>query len=443
MRYPVILVCSLSLAPESNVLGLLKGIQLQILKTTTPRTTIELLHDTNIDLIVLVNTKSNSKDTLDLVAKLRTIDSLVPIVFITYYSSEQLVIDALKVGVNDYLKPPITKKSFLSSIYSNLTSKDTLHSPQNHISMHDDQEVTPMVTGSSPSMQKIVQQLISISKTDSTVLVTGETGTGKELAAQFIHQRSSRNSGPFICINCAAIPDSLVESELFGYESGAFTGAIASKKGLLESANNGTLFLDEIGDMTPFAQAKILRSIELKESSRLGGGSLRKLNFRVIAATNRSPEELMEENLFRKDLYYRLSVACVNIPPLRDRKEDLYELSNHFIDDLQKKYGLPVNGVTQKTMISMLQHHWPGNVRELRNFLEAGFIHNSGNNDGQLEIPSPVDPTIRISTRKPNYEKELILQALSESNWNKSETARKLNCSRMTLYRKIAKYNII
>lgn len=274
-------------------------------------------------------------------------------------------------------------------------------------------------------------------------MITGETGTGKELVAESIHAQSPRKREPLVRVNCAALPDSLVESELFGYDRGAFTGAEAVKKGKFESAGDGSVFLDEIGDMNPYAQAKILRSIERKEICRLGGNSNIPLNFRVIAATNRDPEGLIISEQFRSDLYYRLDVARVHIPPLRDRKEDIPLLAEYGIAKLNRRYNRHIEGISANARSMLQRYNWPGNVRELMNVLEATYIDPPGKKIRCRNLPRKFIMRFESSGRLPNDERRFIVSTLLESNWNKSFAAQKLKWSRMTLYRKMAKYNIV
>lgn len=296
--------------------------------------------------------------------------------------------------------------------------------------------------GDSESIKEIKMSLLRIAATDSTVLITGETGTGKELAAGIIHKNSPQSKMPFICINCAAIPDSLLESELFGYERGAFTGAIVSKAGKFEQANGGTIFLDEIGDMNQYAQAKVLRAIEMKEVYRLGGKSDIPLHIRIIAATNKDPEQMIHEGRFRKDLFYRLNIARIHLPPLRDRKEDILDLIEYCIRKLNRRFGRDVEGLSEEALTYLINYEWPGNVRELKNMMEAIFINLPSHNTPIIDLPKNFMKHIKKTDGLFNTEKEKMLSTLFATRWNKTKAAQKLNWSRMTLYRKMAQYDI-
>ena len=296
--------------------------------------------------------------------------------------------------------------------------------------------------GNSLEIWKLKTYLRKVAMTDSHVLITGETGTGKELAAEYIHQHSTRRAKPLVTINCAALPDGLLESELFGYERGAFTGAVSAYVGKLKHADGGTVLFDEIGEMSPYAQAKILRVIESKEVYPLGGRRSIPVNIRIMAATNRDLDHEMASNGFRKDLYFRLNVARIKLPPLRERKEDIPLLIDHFAQKYRGEFGRQIEGFTDEALDLLKTSDWPGNIRELMNLIESIFIDpptgkiNVGDLPESMQSPGP-------SRHNPiPEERELLLSALSQTNWNKSQAAERLHWSRMTLYRKMAKHHI-
>jgi len=297
--------------------------------------------------------------------------------------------------------------------------------------------------GSSLAMWKVKTYLRKVAQTDSHVLITGETGTGKELAAQYIHHHSARRAKPLVTINCAALPDGLLESELFGYERGAFTGATSSYSGKLKLADGGTVLFDEIGDMSPYAQAKILRVIETKEVYPLGGRKSVPLDIRIIAATNRDLDQRIRSNEFRQDLYFRLNVARVHLPPLRERKEDIPLLTDHFLQKFSAQFGKEIEGFSDEAMELLLRYDWPGNIRELVNLTERILIDPPRERVTVANLPESM--RYRTSGRQENVptEREILLYTLSQTNWNKSKAAERLHWSRMTLYRKIAKYRIV
>jgi transcriptional regulator with PAS, ATPase and Fis domain len=289
-------------------------------------------------------------------------------------------------------------------------------------------------------MQRVREGIAKLARVNSHVLITGETGTGKELAAELIHRMSPRGHRPFVCLNCAAIPDTLLESELFGYERGAFTGAFGSQRGKLEEAEDGTIFFDEVGDMSMAAQAKVLRTIENREVSRLGSHGLRVIRCRVVAATNQDLERCVVEGQFRKDLYFRLNVARLQLPPLRDRMEDIPELCVRFIRQFNQEMGAAVERLSDEVLRDFTNYHWPGNVRELKNTVEATFIVAQSGTITRDMLP----PLFRLGAGSSGLagERDQLLATLLETNGNKSRAAEKLNFSRMTLYRKLARHRI-
>jgi DNA-binding NtrC family response regulator len=350
------------------------------------------------------------------------------------HSSEALAIASLRAGVNDYLKMPLSSEELLACV-------------NRHVSM-DEKDVstfaaTTGMIGNSKAMREISSFLARVAASDSTVLITGETGTGKELAAAMIHEQSARRKKPFVCVNCAALPENLVESELFGYERGAFTGAFNAHLGKFEVANGGTVFLDEICDMTSFAQAKFLRTIESREIYRLGGKKVIPLDVRITAATNKDPEAMVSAGKFREDLYYRLNVARIHLPPLRERQEDIRCLISYGIAKLNRKYRRNVQGLSEEAIILLMRYDWPGNVRELMNLLEATFINLPQKEIAFADLPKLFQQKLKETENIPGNERKRILSALLETKWNKAEAARKLQWSRMTLYRKISRYNIV
>lgn len=302
--------------------------------------------------------------------------------------------------------------------------------------------IDPLLIGESRSMRSIKDFLPKVAATDCNVLVTGETGTGKEQVVRLIHEYSPRHDKPLMCVNCAALPDSLLESELFGYEKGAFTGAGSAYAGKLRGAEGGTVFFDEIGDMSPYAQAKILRAIESREIHHLGGTKSIPLDIRIVAATNQNLDCLVAEHRFRSDLYYRLNVARIHLPPLRDRKEDIPLLADYYIGRLNERFGRRIEGLSVEALFCLLCYQWPGNVRELKNLLEAIFIDPPLNRISLSDLPEHLQSTSAAKKPPAQNERELLLSALFSTRWNKSQAARKLHWSRMTLYRKMAKYHI-
>jgi transcriptional regulator with PAS, ATPase and Fis domain len=298
------------------------------------------------------------------------------------------------------------------------------------------------IVGESGVICELKQYIRNVAHTDANVLITGETGTGKELVAEMIHRNSARRSKPFVCVNCAAIPDTLLESELFGYERGSFTGAHTCREGRFQAAGGGTIFLDEIGDMSPYAQAKILRVVESKEVQPIGARTGGRVDFRIIAATNRDLESPEATPAFRRDLYFRLNVARIHLPALRERKSDIPILIDHYIREFNRQFGRDFEGFTEEAMLKFLQYDWPGNVRELRNAMESSFVDFGLSGPGLAGLPRQVRDRLSGMAQMHPTERELLIAALTATDWNKSKAARRLQWSRMTLYRKMARYNV-
>jgi len=392
----------------------------------------------NLDLLIVSTGLGVGDAGLDVVQLLRQLNRKLPIILLVVNSCEDLAIAALKAGVADYFKLPFSFLTLLASVQHCLAAEV----PSEREMLPSKNENGHEMIGGSPSMQEIRTYLHKVAASESNTLITGETGTGKELVASLIHRYSRRRHHPFICINCAAIPDSLLESELFGYERGAFTGAYSLKEGKLKLADGGTLFFDEIGDMSPYAQAKILRAIESKTVERLGGTKSVPLNIRVIAATNRNLDQLVAEEKFREDLYFRLNVASIHLPPLRERKEDLPMLCQYYVETMNRQFGQRIEGVTDETLASLLRHDWPGNVRELKNVIEAAFVNQPARRITLADLPQQFRARLSAAIGLPQDERDQLLDALLTTNWNKSKVAQIMKWSRMTVYRKMTKYHL-
>jgi transcriptional regulator with GAF, ATPase, and Fis domain len=300
------------------------------------------------------------------------------------------------------------------------------------------------VVGQSAEWMDVLKKATQVAATDTTVLLSGESGTGKEVVARFIHRASLRRSGPFVALNCAALPEQLLESELFGYERGAFTGAQQSKPGQIELAAGGVLFLDEVSEMTPSAQAKFLRVLQEREFQRLGGTRLLKANVRVVAATNRELRKAVERGDFREDLYYRLQVFDIRIAPLRERPADILPLTESFLQEIGKSFGRPPAGLTRDARETLVLHDWPGNVRELRNALERAAILCEGGliRAQHLSLHRSTRPLGLVTTDLNTVERDTIVQVMRDCRWNKSRAAKRLGLSRTQLYVRLRKYDL-
>ncbi|MGB0911584.1 MAG: sigma 54-interacting transcriptional regulator [Nitrospirales bacterium] len=393
------------------------------------------------DLAVIDVSLSQSKRGLELGKDLRQSDQTIPILLITKESSESFALTALRTGITDYVKEPCSHEEFSERVMYCL--KQRRARALTRLEEHGNYEsLENVLIGTSPTILEVRADIKKIAQTQSNLLITGETGTGKEVVAQAIHRNSQRRNKAFVCVNCAAIPGTLLESELFGYEQGAFTGAIQTQKGKLEQAQDGTILFDEIGDMELSAQAKVLRAIEERQVHRLGGGKNHPLNIRVIAATNQNLELAIDQKQFRSDLFYRLNIARIHLPPLRERKEDIPALIQHFIREFNPKFHREVEKLTDAALESLLKYSWPGNVRELRNLIEASFIHLPNPATRHMELPEQFRKKEKENASLPQDERDLILSALLTTKWSRTKAAKKLEWSRMTLYRKMAKHDI-
>jgi transcriptional regulator with PAS, ATPase and Fis domain len=298
------------------------------------------------------------------------------------------------------------------------------------------------LVGCSDAMTRLRAYLPKLARSDVSVLITGETGTGKERVAELLHARSARHARPLIPINCAAVPEHLFESELFGHARGSFTGAVADYPGKLRLAEGGTMFLDEIGDMSPMAQAKLLRVLETREIFPVGGRTAVPVDVRFIAATNQDLETLVEQQRFRRDLYYRLNVARIAVPPLRDRPEDIPALFRHFLGQVGNRVGGTPLEPTPEVLAELMRYAWPGNAREVRNLVECLFVAPPTDVIRWVDLPEAFRRTAGRSVQVVSSERDRLVAALEATNWNKSRAAVEIRCSRMTLYRRLAKFHL-
>lgn len=394
------------------------------------------------DLVVIDVSHTRAQRGLELGKELRQYDQTIPLLLITQDSSEDLALAALRTGINDYVKEPFTHEEFSERLNHWINHGSIQYLVRQQKKPEDSDSLTQSLVGTSSLIQDVRADIPKMAWTQSNVLITGETGTGKEVVAQAIHRNSDRRDKDFVCLNCAAIPETLLESELFGYERGAFTGAIHGKQGKLEQAQDGTILFDEIGDMELSAQTKILRAIEERQVQRLGGSDSHPLNIRIIAATNQDLEQAVNQKQFRSDLFYRLNVARIHLPPLRERKEDIPDLVQHFIHEFNPKFHREVEGFTDEALDSLLHYSWPGNVRELRNLIEASFIHLASPTTRHMDLPPQFGANARECASLPQNERDLILSVLLSTKWSRTKAAQKLQWSRMTLYRKMIKHKI-
>jgi len=396
----------------------------------------------NVDAVVVCSSQPDPLDSIYLLERFKSLGHDMSIFLVARHGSEKKAVAALRSGATDYFSGPDANEELTRCIKHHLHDRAAAFEISSAEKIKEQNGESELV-GSSRQIQELRDYLLKVANRDSIVLVTGETGTGKELTADYIHSHSRRKNMPLIRINSSAMPEQLVESELFGYEKGAFTGAVSAKPGKFEQAHGGTLFLDEIGEMSSFAQAKILRILECGRVHRLGGSVATDIDVRIIAATNQDLEQLVEQGRFRKDLFFRLNVARVHLPPLRDRREDIPVLLGKFVKDFNMLFGLHTKGFSEKAWFSLLKYDWPGNIRELRNVLEATYINGPSDTITFRDLPKPFQQMFYGGDFRPKSERDQVLSALFAANWNKSKAAEKLNWSRMTLYRKMAKHQIV
>lgn len=414
-------------------------------------TACRLVEKNRLDL-VLMDLRMKRMDGDVAQKKMAGINPDLPVVIMTAYGSVRSAVEALKSGADNYLTKPIDideLKILVKKTLQQRQLKDENRDLKEQLGKRFD---LGNIIGNSPSMRAMIETLMLVAPSEATVLIQGESGTGKELVASALHHNSPRKSNPFIKVNCAALPETLLESELFGHEKGAFTGAAGPRKGRFERADRGTLFLDEIGEMAQATQAKILRVLQEREFEPVGGSRSIRVDARILSATNRNLEEEIAANRFREDLYYRLNVVTITVPPLRERLPDIPLLAEHFLDRYAAKNHRTFKGIVPQAMDLLIRYSWPGNVRELENVIERAVIMASGDRIDTEHLPNAINDQERSSTgRSPvlpsgrslkEVEKEMILQTLDDKGGNRTKTAKILGISRRTLQLKLKEYGI-
>ncbi len=395
--------------------------------------------------LLLADMKMPGMSGLDLLCKIKEIDTDCIFILITAFASVPTAIKALKDGAYDYITKPVDPDELANVVEKALHQKKLINE-NTQLKDRFEEIIRPdNLIGESKEMQKIFDLINTVSQTDTTVMIRGESGTGKELVAKAIHINSKRKFFPIVTVNCGALAETILESELFGHEKGAFTGAHYKRKGKFEMADGGTIFLDEIGTVSPKMQIELLRVIETKQFMRVGGNENIHSDFRVIAATNEPLENLMKEGKFREDLYYRLNVFTIFIPPLRERKEDIPVLADFFIKKFNAQMNKSVKGVSKEAMDFLLNYNWPGNVRELENAVERALVVGKNELIQIADLPFHVTPfnlNDEGDSSLSAIEKRHIQNTLEGNSWNISKTAEVLKIDRVTLYNKISKYGL-
>ncbi len=411
---------------------------------------LPFLENRSVDLILL-DMKMVRMDGMATLTALSQTGHTIPVIVITAFSSVESAVKAMKKGAFDYITKPVDIEELKIALARTLSFQKLSDENDNLKDRIGERFTFNNIIGSSQVMQEMFATLTLIAPSDATVLIIGESGTGKELIANALHENSQRKDSPFIKLNCAALNENLLESELFGHEIGAFTGASTKRKGRFELAHRGTLFLDEIGDMSLPTQAKILRVLQEGQFERLGGSETISVDVRLLAATHRNLSAMMKEGSFRQDLFFRLSVVPVHLPALRQRVIDIPDLTNFFLKRYAKKNRKDIKGFHPESINILMQYDWPGNIRELENVIERAVILCFGERITPQELPphllSDYVQTININTENKDFtlrdmEKEMIRSTLAATNGNKSQTAKKLGVARQTLLNKIKEYEL-
>jgi DNA-binding NtrC family response regulator len=401
--------------------------------------------------LVLTDFKLPGMSGLEMLQLIRRQDSHVPVIVMTAFGTVENAVEAMKAGAADFLLKPFSL-DHLTTVVNKALEIRTLRDENRKLKEELGRRYQwDNIVGRSPAMQEIFATIMRVAPTRATVLLAGESGVGKDLIARAIHFHSPRKERPFVKINCTALPENLMESELFGYEKGAFTGATTSKPGKFEQADTGTVMLDEIGDVPANIQVKLLRVLQEREFERLGSNKTMHIDVRVIAATNRDLRRALEEGTFREDLYYRLNVVPIEIPPLRERKEDIPYLARHFVEKLSPETGGQVRGITDAAIDKLMQYPWPGNVRELENVIERSMVMALGDKLDAGDIRLDMNLRARHTSGEmalpegmslDQYEQELIRNALKQADGNKSHAARILGLTRNALRYRLTQMGI-
>jgi nitrogen regulation protein NR(I) len=431
--------------------------------------------------LVLMDIRMGGISGMETLRRIREIDSKLLVILMTAYGTTQTAIEAMKLGAYDYLLKPFDVLKLKEIVTNAIKAAQDMRQVVSYQPLLESEDYESGIVGRSEAMQQVFKMIGQVAATDATALITGESGTGKELVARAIYHHSNRNKQPFLAVNCAAIPEQLLESELFGHERGAFTGATLQRIGKFEQCNGGTLFLDEIGDMTPATQTKILRVLQSGTFERVGGNTPIKVDVRIIAATNKPLEEAVAARQFREDLFYRLNVVRLHIPPLRERREDVRLLVNYFLKKFARDQQNAPKSISTGVIKALEQYHWPGNVRELENIVRRALVVAKGDAILLSDLPAEIvgqaaaapsasapisapaaapgeaggsdvvslarrlfqwarkDPKLKLI---PAVERELVLQALKETNGNQVQAAKLLGITRATLRKRIEKFGI-
>jgi two-component system response regulator HydG len=402
---------------------------------------------------ILMDVRMAKMDGMEALQKIHAFNPAIPVVIMTAFSSVDSAVEAIKMGAHDYLTKPLDFDRLRLTMSRALDHRQVVEVKEGAKEHGKGELQKTGIIGGSPVMAELLDMISFVAPTEATVLITGESGTGKELIASALHNNSNRKNGPFVKVNCAALVENLLESELFGHEKGAFTGADRRRDGKFVQADGGTLFLDEIGETSPAMQVKLLRVLQEHELQRVGGHEVIEVDVRLLAATNKILEDEVKAGRFREDLYYRLNVVSLHVPSLKDRREDIPALAEHFLNLFADKNNRKLSGITPGCMDILLHYPWPGNVRELENAMERGVILMRGDYLDEESLPIPIKKWSEqesgtlvgsdmdgLPSSLEEAEKLVILKTLDEVDGNKSEAARRLGITRKTLLSKLNKY---
>jgi len=438
---PTILVVDDELGARQSLEVILED-DYRVLSAESGREALEVLQRESIDLILL-DVNMPDMDGLEVLRKIKEQDDEMDVIMVSALNLARKAVDAIKLGAYDYITKPYEPEDILSTVHRAI-SKQKLHRELDFLRREvETVRGFDQIISQNKAMLEIFELVKKVGYTSTNILIIGESGTGKELIARSIHRQGNRKAGPFVAINCAAIPSELMESEMFGHERGAFTGAHTRTIGKFEYANGGTLFLDEISALRPDLQAKLLRVLQEREIERIGSNKPIKVDIRVISATNINLEEAVFKEKFRQDLYFRLNVVPISIPPLRERQGDIPLLAEHFLNKFNIAFNKMIPGFSKKALDALCRYHWPGNIRELENLIERIIVLSKGNNpiehkdipfeilisSGQ-EIKDEAFPKTGLIKAREEFEKRLVLNALETTGWNQTEAAKILKISR-------------
>jgi two-component system nitrogen regulation response regulator NtrX len=437
---------------ESSILSSLKGVledeDYKVFTASSGEEALEMMPKAMPDVVLLDVLMPGGIDGIETLRRIKASNSDTAVIIISAHGTIDMALKAINLGALDFIEKPFTAiEPFLLRLNQAIEKKELQNE---NLMLKKEIDERFQIIGESPIMRDLSAKIMHVAPTNSRVLVLGENGTGKELVARAIHRNSKRSDKPFIQVNCAAIPDELIESELFGHEKGAFTGAITRTQGKFEQANGATLFLDEIGDMSMRTQSKVLKAIEEQEFTRIGGRDPIKVDVRIITATNKDLKKEVEQNKFREDLFYRLNVIPIYVPSLRERTEDIPLLVSYFLTKFSIENGGREKRISQSAIKLLQSYRWPGNVRELKNLLERLVIMVPSDTMEASDLPGNFLESSRstglsqmeLKKARNEFERDFIIQTLEESNWNITEASQKLGIERTNLHRKIKQYKI-